>query len=199
MFPAKYRLIGVLCGLVGALGANPKTVHTDRVVLDALALFHRLPEDDSPETLAAVKAGIAAIRREKFTIVPGCAVCQSPCANTADYDMQQLFDAQDALKDRKLHLLELLGNIACKLLDIQLSCNKACDVPNKCDGAQQSGSGARGGAAEGMSSDERKSERSGACDDELTILQAVSFIAWEADPGYLDAMAQLLEDILSAP
>ena len=47
------------------------------------------------ETLRAM---IDRIHEEKSRIVPGCAACASPCGNTNDYDMKQIWEADEDIR-----------------------------------------------------------------------------------------------------
>ena len=82
------EILCALIGLTGAISNNGKTENTDRIVVDAL-LFGR----DKMKTAARTpEEMVELIHREKFTISPNCATCQSPCGNTSDYD-ERKFDA----------------------------------------------------------------------------------------------------------
>lgn len=97
------EIVSALIGLVGACDHNPKTEHTDALILQALTF------DGPPEQ---VQTMADAIRAEKFAISPGCAACATPCGNTADYDMQRLYTAPEETKRAKLALLQTLCAIA---------------------------------------------------------------------------------------
>lgn len=80
-------IVSALIGLVGACNNNPKTENTDRVIIKALA-FPTAWQGTGDETLQAL---IDEIHTEKYTIAPNCAVCQTPCGNTSDYDMNRIY------------------------------------------------------------------------------------------------------------
>ena len=89
------EVIGALIGLCGAVSNNGKTEQTDAVV--RLALLH--PEQN----------GMAdQIRKEKYRIAPNCAVCETPCGNTADYDMERFYDAPEEVVESKLAVIRAL-------------------------------------------------------------------------------------------
>lgn len=111
------KIISALIGLVGACNNNPKTENTDRVVIKALAFSLTHPEADV-ETLQAL---IEEIHTEKYTIAPNCAVCQTPCGNTSDYDMNRIHSAETDVRDLKLKMLSALRELAADLY----SCQKA--------------------------------------------------------------------------
>lgn len=52
------------------------------------------------------------IHTEKYTIVPNCAVCQTPCENTSDYDMNRIYNAEADVRDLKLKMLSVLKELA---------------------------------------------------------------------------------------
>lgn len=99
--------ISVLIGLAGACNNNPKTAGTDRVVLRALAADG---EGDMQRDL------LEEIRAEKYAVVPGCAMCASPCGNTSDYDMDRLYRADKEIRETKLQILSALRETAKLLL-----------------------------------------------------------------------------------
>ena len=98
------RVISALIGLAGVCGNNPKTENTDRVILQSLAA--------SPETDADTI--VQAIHREKDLIAPDCARCQTPCGNTADYDMSRIDRAAEPLCSLKRRLIALLRERAAR-------------------------------------------------------------------------------------
>ncbi|MCH5197775.1 MAG: hypothetical protein J1E34_02610 [Oscillospiraceae bacterium] len=90
------RIISALIGLIGACNNNPKTKETDNLVIKALAASSDTRNAD------AITYEILA---EKKRISPGCAVCQMPCGNTSDYDMNRIYTASDEIKTLKLQIL----------------------------------------------------------------------------------------------
>ena len=102
------KIISALIGLVGACSNNPKTENTDLVVIRALAFPLTRPEANA-ENLQAL---IEEIYTEKYTIAPGCAVCQSPCGNTSDYDMSRIYNAEVDIRSLKMKILSVLQELA---------------------------------------------------------------------------------------
>ena len=102
------KIVSALIGLVGACNNNPKTENTDHVIIKALAFTLAQSEADDE----AVQALIKEIYAEKYTIAPGCATCQTPCGNTSDYDMNQIYDAEADIRDFKLKILLALKELA---------------------------------------------------------------------------------------
>ena len=109
------KIISALIGLVGACNNNPKTENTDHVIIKALAFPQIQPEADA-ETLQAL---IEEIHTEKYNIAPNCAVCQTPCGNTSDYDMNRIYNADTDVRDLKLKMLSALKELAADLYSHQ--------------------------------------------------------------------------------
>ena len=97
------KIISALIGLVGACDNNPKTENTDRLVIKALA------SASNPDTVNDI---VDEIRKEKNLISPGCAVCKMPCGNTSDYDMSRIYNAEDEIRNAKLHILSEIRETA---------------------------------------------------------------------------------------
>ena len=95
------ELTGALIGLARACSNNPKTEHTDRLILEGLfttvtnVSFH-------DETLRQM---IQRVNKEKSEVVSGCAACTSPCSNTDNYDMEQLWKASEDIRSLKSLIL----------------------------------------------------------------------------------------------
>lgn len=95
------ELTGALIGLAHACENNAKTDVTDRIVIEGL--FTTITNVNfNDETL---KEMIAHVRAEKSRIVPGCSACASPCGNTSDYDMKQIWDADEDIRSLKSLIL----------------------------------------------------------------------------------------------
>lgn len=109
------KIISALIGLVGACNNNPQTENTDRVIIKALA-FPQIQSEVAAETLRAL---IEEIHTEKYTIAPNCAVCQTPCGNTSDYDMNRIYNADTDVRDLKLKMLSALKELAADLYSRQ--------------------------------------------------------------------------------
>ena len=98
------ELTGALIGLAKACGNNPKTENTDRIIIEGL--FTTVTNVNfNTETLTAM---IQAVNDEKATVVPNCSSCMSPCGNTSNYDMQNLWNEPDE-DIRSLKSLILFG------------------------------------------------------------------------------------------
>ncbi len=95
------QLTGVLIGLARACGNNPKTEKTDEMIINGL--FTTITNVSfNQETL---KEMIAKVKEEKNKIVPGCHACASPCGNTEDYDMNDIWDANEDIRSLKSLIL----------------------------------------------------------------------------------------------
>ena len=95
------ELTGALIGLAKACENHARTERTDRIVIEGL--FTTITNVNfNDETL---RAQIERVRNEKNTIVPGCGSCASPCGNTDDYDMKQLWGAQEDIRSLKSLIL----------------------------------------------------------------------------------------------
>ena len=98
------ELTGALIGLAKACGNNPKTENTDRIIIEGL--FTTVTNVNfNAETLTAM---IQAVNEEKTKVVPNCSSCMSPCGNTSNYDMKNLWNEPDE-DIRSLKSLILFG------------------------------------------------------------------------------------------
>lgn len=93
------RILSALIGLVGAIESNGKLESTDDIVRQALL------SEDSEEI-------IASIYNEKYKISPSCKTCVAPCGNTSDFDIEQLEQCADEIKNVKYEIIAELKNIA---------------------------------------------------------------------------------------
>jgi hydroxylamine reductase len=85
------ELTGALIGLAKSCGSNPKTDNTDRIIIEGL--FTTITNVNfNNETL---KNMIDRVHKEKNIISPDCSVCQSRCGNTDDYDINNIWDADE--------------------------------------------------------------------------------------------------------
>lgn len=112
------KIISALIGLVGACNNNPKTEHTDYILIKALAfpLTRSEADDESAETFQAL---IEEIHAEKYRVSPGCAACQTPCGNTSDYDMNRVYNAEADIRELKLKMISVLEELAADIYSRQ--------------------------------------------------------------------------------
>ena len=95
------ELTGALIGLAKSCGNNPKTEDTTGILIEGLFItITNVNFND--ETLREM---IAKVRAEKQRIVPNCATCASPCGNTSDYEMKELWNANEDIRSLKSLIL----------------------------------------------------------------------------------------------
>ena len=96
-------LTGALIGLARAAENNADLLTPETDALVQKALFTCVTnvnfEDSTIEDL------IAEVRTEKDRIVPDCALCASPCGHNDDYDMKNLWQAQEDIRSLKSLIL----------------------------------------------------------------------------------------------
>lgn len=95
------ELTGALIGLAKACGSNAKTQDTDRIIIEGL--FTTITNVNfNDDTLREM---IEKVRKEKDIIVPGCSVCSSKCGNTDEYDMNNIWRANEDIRSLKSLIL----------------------------------------------------------------------------------------------
>ena len=92
------ELLGALIGLAKTCGNNPKTEHTDRIIIEGLVAVHT--ESFEEEML---KKKLEMVRQEKHIVAPNCSTCASPCGNTSEYDLELL--NEDECRELKEQML----------------------------------------------------------------------------------------------
>ena len=95
------ELTGALIGLARACENNAKTDTTDRIIIEGL--FTTITNVNFNDDI--LRAMIKRIREEKFRLVPGCGNCAAPCGNTIDFDMQQIWEANEDIRSLKSLIL----------------------------------------------------------------------------------------------
>lgn len=99
---AQDRLTGALIGLARAADTSPDAgPETWQLMIEGLfaTLTNVNFDPDSLHTLTA------RVWVEKQRLVPDCAVCTAPCGRTGDYDLAQLWGAQEDIRSLKSLLL----------------------------------------------------------------------------------------------
>ena len=106
--PIYHRLLGALVGLVRATEGNEDLVNknTDALVLEALRL------DGECATAEVINALIERIIAEKKRLIPNCFCCTASCGRNDDYDMQELYNAPEDIREAKLTMLSSLQRLA---------------------------------------------------------------------------------------
>ena len=95
------QLTGALTGLAKACGNNQKTENTDRIIIEGLftTVTNVNFNDNTLEEM------IEKVHQEKDRIVPGCATCVARCGNTDDYNMEELWNADEDIRSLKSLIL----------------------------------------------------------------------------------------------
>ena len=95
------KLTGALIGLAKTCGNNPKTDNTDRIIIEGL--FTTITNVNfNSETLEDM---IERVHKEKNAISPDCTVCQSKCGDTDDYDVKDIWNADEDIRSLKSLIL----------------------------------------------------------------------------------------------
>lgn len=104
------KLTGALIGLARALDGDPglATAQTNELVIESLFMTLTNVNFDND----SIQAQIDRVHREQSGLVPQCAVCASPCGKNEDYDMNQLWQAEENIRSLKSLLLFGLRGMA---------------------------------------------------------------------------------------
>ena len=105
---AQDELTGTLIGLAKTCGNNPKTADTDRVIIEGL--FTTLTNVSFNEE--TIRVMIERVEEEKNRIAPGCGNCVAKCGNTDNYDMEQIWNADEDIRSLKSLLLFGIRGVA---------------------------------------------------------------------------------------
>lgn len=104
------ELTGALIGLARAVDGNEDLVteKTDALMIESLFMtLTNVNFDDS-----RIQAQIDRVHREQGRMIPQCAVCASPCGRNEDYNMEQLWQAEENIRSLKSLLLFGLRGMA---------------------------------------------------------------------------------------
>ena len=104
------ELTGALIGLARAVDGNEDLVteKTDALMIESLFMtLTNVNFDDS-----RIQAQIDRVHREQGRMIPRCAVCASPCGRNEDYNMEQLWQAEENIRSLKSLLLFGLRGMA---------------------------------------------------------------------------------------
>ena len=103
------KLTGALVGLARATeGAVSVTEQTYRVIIEGL--FMTLTNVNFDEE--AIKQQISLVHREKENLVPQCGSCKAPCGHSEDYNLEELWDANENIRSLKSMILFGLRGMA---------------------------------------------------------------------------------------
>lgn len=96
------ELTGALIGLARATDNAPDVNDgTWRLMIEGLFATVTNVSFDT----AAIRALLDRVHAEKARLVPNCALCAAPCGRTGDYDMAQLWGAQEDIRSLKSLIL----------------------------------------------------------------------------------------------
>ncbi|NNJ32728.1 hypothetical protein [Lacrimispora defluvii] len=102
------ELTGSLIGLAKACKMNIRQTAVTRLLMEGLiTTIADAGFDDQ-----ALSDMLLRVRREKDRIAPGCAVCKSVCGNTSDYDIKNIWAADEDIRFLKSLILSSVKGIA---------------------------------------------------------------------------------------
>ena len=102
------ELTGSLIGLAKACKMNIRQTAVTRLLTEGLiTTIADAGFDDQ-----ALSDMLLRVRREKDRIAPGCAVCKSVCGNTSDYDIKNIWAADEDIRFLKYLILSSIKGIA---------------------------------------------------------------------------------------
>lgn len=115
----KDKLLGALIGLAKSTANTAPVESTLETLVDGLALLYREKENlcvEDDANNSALNCELARmtdrVHEEKFKLVPDCALCQSPCGNTSDYDASLFRESQASNQKLNLEIIAGLEKIA---------------------------------------------------------------------------------------
>ena len=97
------RLTGSLIGLARATDGNEHLINPGASMVIMESLFATLTNVNFDN--AALETLLARVEAEKRKMVPDCFACASPCGRNNDYDMRQLWTAQEDIRSLKSLIL----------------------------------------------------------------------------------------------
>lgn len=124
IYELQNELIGALIGLANACGNNSPTENTNKLILKGL--MATIPTNNI--TSEELHSLISEVREDKFTVVPNCRYCESPCGNTSDYNMHNLLEEDENIQSLKHLILLILRGIAANTYQAFLSGHEDADV-----------------------------------------------------------------------
>ena len=96
------ELTGALIGLARAVDSTTAvSKKTSQVIIEGLFTTVTNVNFDN----ASIESMIQKVRAEKERLAPDCSKCQSPCGKTDEYDMQQLWNADEDIRSLKSLIL----------------------------------------------------------------------------------------------
>lgn len=99
------ELLGALIALAKTSNNNPKTEHTDRILIEGLVAIKTQSFEEE-----MLKKKLTMARQEKHVISPNCSTCASPCGNTSEYDIDLWKEEEEICQEIKAEMIgEILG------------------------------------------------------------------------------------------
>lgn len=95
------ELTGALIGLARVIGTGESDAETDRLILEGL--FTTITNVNF--NAATVQQMTDRVHARKNALKPGCSACAAPCGSTDDYDMKQLWGAEENVRSLKSLIL----------------------------------------------------------------------------------------------
>ncbi len=96
------ELTGALIGLARAVDSTTAiSKRTGQIIIEGLFTTVTNVNFDN----ASIESMIQKVRAEKERLAPDCSKCQSPCGKTDEYDMQQLWNANEDIRSLKSLIL----------------------------------------------------------------------------------------------
>ena len=104
-------LTGALIGLARASesSADLLTPETDALIQRSLSAC----ADSSPDD-AEIQVLLDQVHAEKARLVPDCASCRNPCGHNDDYDLANLWNAQEDIRSLKVQILSGIRDMAAR-------------------------------------------------------------------------------------
>ena len=110
-FERKQQVIGALIGLVKACESHDPLQTTTPLIIEGLLVTGKTDVYGNDQLQQLLER----IHEEKFTIVPGCRTCASPCGNTSDFDMRELAARSASKQEANQRLLMRLHKAAARM------------------------------------------------------------------------------------
>lgn len=102
------ELTGSIIGLAKACKMNIRQTAVTRLLMEGLITTIA----DAGFADQALSDMLLRVRREKDRIAPGCAVCKSVCGNTSDYNINNIWAADEDIRFLKYLILSSIKGIA---------------------------------------------------------------------------------------
>lgn len=104
------KLTGALIGLARATDGNEHLISESSTAVIVESLFATLTNVNFDDR--ALESLLERVEKEKRKMVPDCFTCASPCGKNNDYDMENLWNADEAIRSLKSLLLFGIRGVA---------------------------------------------------------------------------------------